>query len=159
MVRGMHHRSLAGATESCLISKRALLKAPHGLVLFVSSVAAAAQMLKATMIGCLYLAIAALGLTGCASPSRYSDVSAAGYEPAVLSGQPAPGLGTQTRAGEARRGRTDVQQARRGAFTTDVSAYPPIPVFNSPEGERERQQTERLDKELERTLKSICRGC
>jgi hypothetical protein len=52
-----------------------------------------------------------------------------------------------------------VQQARRGAFTTDVSAYPPIPVFNSPEGERERQQTERLDKELERTLNGICRGC
>ena len=107
----------------------------------------------------LHLAIAALGLTGCASPSRYSDVSAGGYQPAVLSGQPAPGLGTQTRAGEARRGRTDVQQARRGAFTTDVSAYPPIPVFNSPEGERERQQTEQLDKDLERTLKSICRGC
>src|SRR5215208_2277919 len=76
----------------------------------------------------LHLAIAAFGLTGCASPSRYSDVSAGGYEPAVLSGQPAPGLGTQTRAGEARRGRTDMQQARRVAFTTDVSAYPPIPV-------------------------------
>ena len=158
MVRGMYHRSLAGATESCLISKRALLKAPHGLVLFVSSVAAAAQMLKTTMIGCLYLAIAALGLTGCASPWPYSEVSRGGYEPAVLSGEPAP-RGTQTRAAEARKGRTDVQQARRGAFTTDVSTYPPIPVFNSPEEEREHQQTERLDKELERTLKSICRGC
>jgi len=57
MVRGMYHRSLAGATESCLIGKRALLKPPHGLVLFVSSVAAAAQMLEATMIGGgLYLA-------------------------------------------------------------------------------------------------------
>src|SRR5215217_4621680 len=105
----------------------------------------------------LLVVAAALGLTGCASPSRHSDVSAG--EPAVLSGEPAPGLGTQTRAGEARRGRTDVQQARRGAFTTDVSAYPPIPALNSPEGERERQQTERLDKEFERTLNGICRGC
>ena len=93
--------------------------------------------------------------------SAYPPIPVSGgeYEPAVLSSQPAPGLGTQPRAREARRGRTDVQQARRGAFTTDVSAYPPIPVFNSPEGGRERQQTERLDKDLERTLKSICRGC
>src|SRR5262245_6471856 len=36
-------------------------------------------------------------------------------------------------------------------FTTDLSAYPPLPTHDSPAGEQERRESERLDKALQRT--------
>ena len=44
-------------------------------------------------------------------------------------------------------------------FTTDTDAYPPIPNYESPEGERERAQSEKADKALNRRLNSVCKTC
>src|SRR5262249_9069511 len=44
-------------------------------------------------------------------------------------------------------------------FTTDLSAFPPIPNYESPEGERERAQSERSDKALNRRINSVCKTC
>ncbi|MFL5041568.1 MAG: hypothetical protein ACJ8EA_05700 [Xanthobacteraceae bacterium] len=112
----------------------------------------------------LCLAVAALVLSGCASPSSYWTLikqcqCREGAEPAVVSGEPAPRRGGPAREARARPARTAVQETRRRAFTTDPSAYPPIPVFDSPEGQRERQQSERLNKQLDEALKNVCRGC
>ena|SRR5215475_11141315 len=46
-----------------------------------------------------------------------------------------------------------------GRFTTDLSAYPPLPTHDSPAGQQERRESERLDKALQRTLNSVCKGC
>ena len=44
-------------------------------------------------------------------------------------------------------------------FTTDLSAFPPIPNYESPEGERERAHSERSDKALNRRINSVCKTC
>jgi hypothetical protein len=112
----------------------------------------------------LCLAVAALALSGCASPSSYwtpitqcqchQDV-----EPAVVSGEPASRRSAPAREAKERPARTAARETQRRAFTTDPSAYPPIPVFESAEWKRERQQSERSDKQLDDALKNVCRGC
>lgn|SRR5215813_127400 len=49
--------------------------------------------------------------------------------------------------------------ARRTRFTTDLSAYPPVPRHDSPAGEKERREAEQFDKNLQRALGSVCKGC
>jgi hypothetical protein len=44
-------------------------------------------------------------------------------------------------------------------FTTDLDAFPPIPNYESPQGEKERQQNEKQEKALNRTLNSVCKTC
>jgi hypothetical protein len=114
---------------------------------------------------------AALTLSGCAASSSYSTLvtqcpcregvepAVVSGEPAVVSGEPAPRPGGRAREARERIARTAVPETSRRAFTTDPSAYPPIPIFNSPQWEKEHRQSERLDKQLEDTLKSVCRGC
>jgi hypothetical protein len=107
---------------------------------------------------------AALAVSGCAAPSSYSTLTQCpscgeGVEPAVVSDEPEPRPGGTAGGARERAARAAVPETQRRAFTTNLAAYPPIPIFNSPEGERERRQSERLDKELERTLQSVCRGC
>src|SRR5262245_66472247 len=51
------------------------------------------------------------------------------------------------------------QQTTRSRFTTDLSAFPSVLKYDSPAVERERRESERLDKALQRTLGSVCKGC
>jgi hypothetical protein len=111
----------------------------------------------------LWLA-AALVLSGCAAPSTYSTLITPcqcdeAIEREIAGGEPAPRPAGPARGARERAARAAVPESPRRAFTTDLSAYPPIPIFNSPQWEQERRQSERLDKELERTLSSVCRGC
>ena len=59
-------------------------------------------------------------------------------------------------------GRRDTPQGVTEAhkrFTTDLSAFPPIPNYESPEGERERAHSDRSEKALNRRLNSVCKTC
>jgi hypothetical protein len=110
------------------------------------------------------LTVAALALSGCAGPSGYrtlfTQCPCYVVEPAPVTAEPAPRLVAPVREPKRRPPRTAAApQTLRRAFTTDPSAYPPIPRFDSPEWERERRQSERLDKKLDETLKGVCRGC
>jgi hypothetical protein len=110
-------------------------------------------------------------LSNCPSHSSYSILVAplrVYYVRAVLSGDFMTTYPLQARRKHVRRVRTAMHEtspakavpdAKPSRFTTDLSAYPPIPIYDSPEGERERRESERFDKALQRTLNSICRAC
>jgi hypothetical protein len=110
-------------------------------------------------------------LSNCPSHSGYAILVAplrVYYVRAVLSGDFMTRYPLHARRAHTRRARTATHEASpakaapdtgRSRFTTDLSAYPPIPIYDSPEGERERRESERLDKALQRTLNSICRAC
>jgi hypothetical protein len=100
-----------------------------------------------------------LALSGCAAPSRYAELIAhshAAHERAVLSGDVAA---SDTHA-RRQRPRVAVAVAREPAHGDSAIAVDGIASDRAMNDlERENAMWERMDRDIARSLKSICGGC